>query len=86
MTFSTAVCVILMGPYSMFGIGTGYAFTRAYKDLYVVLCVGTVSVYFGAMLGAIIAFFFGRYLCRSKVRKFTKKSRALKAIDMVMDT
>lgn len=68
---ATALFVILLGPYSIFGIGTGYAFTRAYSNIYMVLAVGTFAVFIGALLGAIIAFFFGRYLCRKSVRRIS---------------
>lgn len=82
----TAFVVIIMGPYSMFGVGTGYAFTRSYDSMVVVLTVGTVSVFLGALLGGIIAFVFGRYLCRSKIKKISKKNKILNAIDSTMET
>lgn len=83
---ATAVCVVLMGPYSVFGVGAGYAFTRSYENMVVVLAVGTISVFVGALLGGTLSFIFGRYLCRSQVRKISQKNRILNAIDTTMET
>lgn len=74
-----------MGPYTIFAIGAGYAFSHAYENIYVVLSVGTASVFIGAWTGAIIAFFLGRYLCRDYVRAYTEKHLILKAIDSTME-
>lgn len=75
-----------MGPYSLFGVATGYTLKNSYKNTLVVLSVGTSAVFFGAWLGSIVAFFFGRYLCRKEVKRCTEKKRILKAIDGTMET
>jgi uncharacterized membrane protein YdjX (TVP38/TMEM64 family) len=54
-------------PYSLLAISAGYSFNHAYDNRAVVLAVGTISVYFGVWLGAIIAFFIGRFILREKV-------------------
>jgi membrane protein DedA with SNARE-associated domain len=53
-----------MGPYTLLAMGSGYSFCHAYSNLYTALVVGTVAVFLGAWTGAIIAFTFGRFICR----------------------
>jgi uncharacterized membrane protein YdjX (TVP38/TMEM64 family) len=76
----------MMGPYTLFAIGSGYAFSHAYDNIAVILSVSTTAVFIGAWLGAIIAFLFGRHLCRKRVHEYAQKNRVLKAIDATMET
>lgn len=78
---TTILAVVLLGPYSLIATGAGYAFSRAFHSTWAVLAVGTFTVFFGAWIGATIAFFLGRYLCRKQVKKLVKKSLLLKAVD-----
>lgn len=84
-SFSTALTVIVMGPYSLFGIATGYTLKKSYENTALELAIGTLAVFSGAWIGAVVAFFFGRYLCRKAVKGCTEKNRVLKAIDATME-
>lgn len=76
----------MMGPYTVFAIGSGYAFSHAYDNIAVILSISTASVFIGAWSGAIIAFLFGRHLCRKRVRDYSQKNRILRAIDATLET
>lgn len=82
----TCVCVIVMGPYSVFAVGAGYTLKRAFDNVGVVLAVGTAAVFTGALVGGIIAFIFGKYLCRPQVFKYSQRNKILRALDTVMAT
>lgn len=84
--FSTMVTVVLMGPYNLFAIGTGYAFQRIYKNLAITLTLGPLIVFLGAWVGAIIAFFISRKVCRKKVQLLTSKYKMLNAFDEAVQT
>jgi len=60
-----------MGPYTIFAVGSGYAFSRVYDNIAVALSISTAAVFIGAWIGAIIAFFLGRFLCRSQVKSYS---------------
>jgi uncharacterized membrane protein YdjX (TVP38/TMEM64 family) len=75
-----------MGSYPLLAISSGYIYKQTYNNIYIVLTVGTTSVFIGAWLGALIAFTIGRYFCRTNVKKMTQKYRVLKAIDILMET
>lgn len=53
-----------MGPYSILAIGSGYTLSHAYKNVWIVMTVGTFAVFIGAWLGGMIAFGIGRFCCR----------------------
>jgi hypothetical protein len=73
-----------MGPYSVFALGSGYAFSHAFDHIAKVLAVGTACVFIGAWCGANIAFVLGRFCCRKRVLKFAEKKPILRAIDKVV--
>jgi membrane protein DedA with SNARE-associated domain len=58
------IIVILLIPYSILAVGTGYSLSFAYKNYAVVLSVGTACVFFGCWIGALISFLLGRYILR----------------------
>lgn len=68
---ATSVTVILMGPYTVFAVGSGYAFSHVYDNIAIALSISTAAVFIGAWTGAIIAFFLGRFLCRSRVKSYS---------------
>lgn len=61
---ATALVVIWMCPYSILAIGSGYTLTHAYKNIWIVMAVGTFAVFIGAWVGGMIAFGIGRFCCR----------------------
>jgi uncharacterized membrane protein YdjX (TVP38/TMEM64 family) len=64
----TAGIVILVLPYTVVAVGSGYIYTQVYQDnLAVALSIGTASCFMGAWIGAIIAFLIGRYIFRKKI-------------------
>lgn len=80
----TCCTVVCMGPYSVFALGSGYAFSHAFDHIAKVLAVGTACVFVGAWCGANIAFVLGRFCCRKRVLKFSEKKPILRAIDKVV--
>lgn len=83
---ATLIIVVLLLPYTLLAVGTGYAFTHVYERQTVVLSVGTACVFIGAWSGASIAFLLGRYIFRSKVKSVSDKRPLLRAIDKTMET
>ncbi len=61
----TLVIVVILIPYTILAVSTGYALSHTYDNKAVVMSVGTACVFFGAWSGAIIAFLLGRYIFRS---------------------
>jgi uncharacterized membrane protein YdjX (TVP38/TMEM64 family) len=72
-------------PGSILTIGAGATFSAALGLGYGV-CVGTVAVWIGANIGALIAFLLGRHVLRAFVKTLVLKYRVLTAIDKAMDT
>ena len=66
----TTLTVVLMGPYTVFAVGSGYAFKKSYENTAIAISIGTVTIFIGAYLGALIAFPIGRFMCRTKVKSF----------------
>ena len=66
----TSVVVLLMLPYSIVAIATGYTFYYAYKEIVTVLGIGTAVIFFGCYLGALISFPIGRRICRVRVKAY----------------
>lgn len=69
--FVTILFVILLIPYTLIAIGTGYTFRRTYNNSATIYSVGTASIFFGAWIGATLAFLIARYLIRNKVKLFS---------------
>jgi len=68
----TTVTVALCGPYSVLAIATGYALNKAFNSTFVVITMGTASIFIGVWCGAMIAFLIARYICRDFVEKYFK--------------
>ena len=68
----TVIFVVLLLPYTLIAIGSGYAFSRSHDNFAVTLSVGTISVFIGAWIGAIISFLIARFLLRNKVKLYLK--------------
>ena len=58
----TIAVVVLMMPYTLLAIGSGYALSQAYDSQLLVVTIGTISVFSGAWIGALLAFILGRYI------------------------
>ena len=61
-----------MGPYTVFALGSGYAFSRVYDNIVIALSISTAAVFIGAWIGAIISFLIARFLLRNKVKLYLK--------------
>ena len=75
------VCTVLFVPGSILTLGAGFVFANAF-GLGVGLLIGTLSVFFGASAGAIIAFLLGRYLLRDWVQGLASKYAIFEALDV----
>jgi len=78
--------VVVMGPYSVIALGTGYTLKRSYQDIFLTLVIGTSSVFIGCWIGGTLAFLLGRYMCRTKVKSWITKNKILTAVDSIMQT
>jgi len=58
------VAVILMLPYSILALGTGWALNHSYGNILLVILVGTSSVWVGTWLGSIVAMLLGRFILK----------------------
>lgn len=65
-------------------LGAGWAFQQAYGSTGIAILVGTISVFVGAWIGSILAFFLGKYVFREKSEDFAKRYRVTKALDKVI--
>jgi uncharacterized membrane protein YdjX (TVP38/TMEM64 family) len=72
-------------PYSWIATVMGFAFSDAYESNWAVMAIGTISIFFGAWIGSVIAFLMGRYLWRDFVQKMVRKSQLLMAIDKTIE-
>jgi len=61
--------VIFMLPYSPLAFGTGWALNHSYKNMLLVLLVGTSSVWIGIFLGSIVAMLLGRFILKQFVQR-----------------
>lgn len=75
---------VLFVPGSILTLGAGFVFANAF-GLGLGIVLGTLSVFFGASAGAILAFFFGRYLLRDWVKTLTKKYAIFEALDSALE-
>eukprot|EP00545_Synedropsis_sp_CCMP1620_P013790 CAMPEP_0119014824 /NCGR_PEP_ID=MMETSP1176-20130426/10409_1 /TAXON_ID=265551 /ORGANISM="Synedropsis recta cf, Strain CCMP1620" /LENGTH=336 /DNA_ID=CAMNT_0006968069 /DNA_START=96 /DNA_END=1102 /DNA_ORIENTATION=- len=78
------VATILFIPGSILTLGAGFVFANAF-GLGVGILLGTLSVFFGASSGAIVAFLLGRFLLRDWVKTLTKKYAIFEALDTALD-
>lgn len=78
------VATVLFVPGSILTLGAGFVFANAF-GLGIGVLLGTLSVFFGASAGAIIAFLFGRYLFRDSVKALTKKYAIFEALDAALE-
>ena len=62
-------------------LGAGWAFKLAYGSIGIAILVGSISVFIGAWIGSILAFFLGKYVLREKSEKLAEKYRVTKALD-----
>ena len=79
-----AVCTVFFIPGTVLTIGAGIAFTAATGGVGWGVLVGSLSVFFGASAGAVLAFLVGRYLLSDFAAKLRKKWAIIEAIDMAI--
>ena len=68
-------------PGSILTLGAGWAFKLAYGSTGIAILVGSISVFIGAWIGSILAFFLGKYVLREKSERLAEKYRVTKALD-----
>lgn len=76
---------ILFVPGSVLTLGAGFVFANAF-GLGWGIFLGTLSVFFGASGGAIVAFLLGRFLLRSWVEGLARKYPLFEAIDVALNS
>lgn len=82
----TVLVVVLMMPYTLLAIGSGYALSQAYDSQALVVFIGTLAVFTGAWIGALLAFILARYILHSQVQKYAKRRPLLKAIEQTLES
>ena len=83
--FAYAVCAVICIPGTVLTIGGGIAFTAATNDVGLGIFIGSTTVFFGATLGATLAFFVGRYLLRALTQRLRTKYVLARAIDRAIE-
>ena len=83
LTFVLAVCAVLLIPASALTIASGAAFARA-LGVGVGVAVGSMVVFVGLSLGALMAFFVARFLLYDLVQRQLKRWRVAVAIDAAL--
>ena len=78
------VATVLFVPGSILTLGSGFVFANAF-GLGPGVLIGSLSVFFGASAGAIVAFLLGRYLLREWVKGLTKKYAVFEALDIALE-
>ena len=78
----TTVCFI---PGLLLTLGSGLVFGRA-LGIGLGVLVGTVSVFIGATVGAILSFILGRFVLKDQAQKLFNKFKILKAVDKAIET
>ena len=92
---SYIIATILFLPGLILTLGTGFAFTAAYKYLWskppnvfdlvsVSIPLGSVCVWIGAEIGAFCAFLLGRYIVRKPIQHKIDRVKIFSAIDRVI--
>jgi len=77
------VATVLFVPGSVLTLGAGFVFANRFGLSWGVL-IGTVSVFFGASSGAIVAFIVGRYLLRDWVKGLADRYAIFEALDVAL--
>jgi uncharacterized membrane protein YdjX (TVP38/TMEM64 family) len=72
-------------PGSLLTLGAGFVFSMSF-GLGPGIVIGSISVFFGASIGAIIAFLLGRYLLLNQVHALSKKYAFFEALNSAMKT
>lgn len=83
-TLFVFVATIAFIPGAILTIGAGFVFERAWGELGIGILVGTVTVFVGASVGAIVSFLIGRYLLRDCVDRLAHRYSIFEALDSVM--
>ena len=78
------LATVLFIPGSILTLGAGFVFSMAF-GLGGGVVLGTVSVFIGASLGAIIAFLLGRYLLQGQVKKLSNKYAIFEALNLALE-
>jgi uncharacterized membrane protein YdjX (TVP38/TMEM64 family) len=85
-SFTTMCVVILLLPYSIMAMSTGYTMSQCFSNTAAAISIGTASIFVGAWCGSVIAYLVGRYLCRDQVVKLTLKYQVFSALDKTLES
>ena len=77
------VATVIFIPGSLLTLGAGFVFASAF-GLGAGVVLGTLVVFVGASLGALLAFCLGRYLLRDQALKLTRKYAFFEALDAAL--
>ena len=78
------IAVVFFLPGSILTLGAGLALKQAYNSTWRALLIGSLAVWFGASIGAFLAFLLGRYVFKEAVEKLSAKYPLIKAINMTI--
>ena len=85
-TLFVFVATVAFVPGAIVTLGAGYVFERAWGNLGLGVLVGSITVFVGASVGAIVSFLIGRYLLRDCVDRLAHRYSMFEALDAVMKT
>ena len=79
--FATLICV----PGALLTLGAGYVFSTTNDGSLVVgIALGTIAVFVGSSIGAMIAFILARYLLYDRVRRLSQRYSIFEALDIAL--
>jgi len=77
------IATVFFIPGSILTLGAGFIFSAAF-GLGAGVALGTLTVFLGASVGAIAAFFLGRYLLYDQAKKLSRKYAVFEALDAAL--
>ena len=80
------IATVLLIPGTILTLGAGFVFTRTTGSQALGTIVATAVVFFGASIGATLAFICARFLLRDYAAKLTEKYKVFRAIDKAIAT
>jgi len=79
------IATVCFVPGSLITVGVGYAFGRAFDNVFLAVLLASAAVFIGASLGSLCCLFLGRYLFREPVLRLASHYPIFRAIDRALE-